>query len=79
MNGAEDEAKENEEIADPDVIKVGDVKEEDIFCTIKADEVPPVPENKFLMRKSNLQAAAAQENNKTAVLEKRERQQEEKR
>jgi hypothetical protein len=25
-------------------------QEESIFCTVKPDEVPPVPENKFLMR-----------------------------
>jgi hypothetical protein len=31
------------------------LKEEDVFCTVKPEEVPPVPENKFLMRKSNLE------------------------
>ena len=30
---------------------------EDIFCSIKADEVPPVPENKFLMRGNQKPAA----------------------
>jgi hypothetical protein len=28
------------------------LNEEDIFCTVKPEEVPQIPENKFLMRKS---------------------------
>jgi hypothetical protein len=33
--------------------------EEDIFCTIKREDVPPVPDNKFLMRGAVQQQTAA--------------------
>jgi hypothetical protein len=38
---------------------IAKLNEEDVFCTVKPEEVPPVPENKFLMRKSNLEAESA--------------------
>ena len=36
--------------------------DESIFCTVKAEEVPPVPENRFLMR-ANQTAVSTNENN----------------
>ncbi len=41
---------------------MSDQKEEDIYCTISKDEVPPVPSNSFLMRKMNQQTDDAKTN-----------------
>ena len=42
---------------------IAKLNEEDVFCTVKPEEVPPVPENKFLMRKSNLEAESVANKN----------------
>ena len=50
MNG-----DKNLDISNQDILDIQEEteklqQEESIFCTVKPEEVPPVPENKFLMR-----------------------------
>ena len=54
------EIEAGEEIEEA-VVEEGAVGEEDVFCTVKTGEVPPVPENKFLYRKVETEKAATQE------------------
>ena len=48
---------------------IAKLNEEDVFCTVKPEEVPPVPENKFLMRKSLEAESVANKNPPTTKVE----------
>ena len=50
-------------------LKIGQEEDEEIFCSIKPEEVPPIPDNKFLAR--NVQTTNTTEMSKEADTKKR--------